>query len=160
MRNLAESVFESTREIEDLISEIQLEIRQAVQSSEEEVKRANKGRELSHNAQDTIVSIFSSAEHMTKAAHQIELATNQQRSASGQVATAVREMAASADDVAKGAKSVLASLEDLSNLARDLQQILAHFEAQPTTASTSQASGPQKAIRSPEVEATSRQAGR
>ncbi|MDF1664046.1 MAG: methyl-accepting chemotaxis protein [Planctomycetota bacterium] len=131
VRNLANSVFESTRDIENLINEIQSEIRQAVQASEEEVKRANKGRDLAQNAQGTIVSIFSSAEKMTQAAHQIELATNQQRSASGQVATAVREMATSAEQVAKGAKTVRVSLNDLGNLAQDLREIVGHFEERP-----------------------------
>lgn len=131
VRNLANSVFESTRDIENLINEIQSEIRQAVQASEEEVKRANKGRDLAQNAQGTIVSIFSSAEKMTQAAHQIELATNQQRSASGQVATAVREMATSAEQVAKGAKTVRVSLNDLGNLAQDLREIVGHFEESP-----------------------------
>lgn len=133
VRNLADSVFDSTREIEDLINEIQGEIRQAVQASEEEVRRANRGRDLATKAQETIASIYSSAKNMTMTAHQIELATNQQRSASGQVANAVRDMAASADDVAKGAKSVLASLDDLGHLADDLQQILAHFNAHRLT---------------------------
>jgi methyl-accepting chemotaxis protein len=131
VRNLANSVFESTRDIENLINEIQGEIRTAVQASEEEVKRANKGRDLAQDAQETIVHIFSSAENMTQAAHQIELATNQQRSASGQVATAVREMATSADQVAKGAKTVRLSLDDLGNLAQDLREIVSHFEGSP-----------------------------
>jgi methyl-accepting chemotaxis protein len=133
VRNLANSVFESTRDIENLINEIQNEIQQAVQASEEEVKRANKGRDLAQDAQGTIVSIFSSAEKMTQAAHQIELATNQQRSASGQVATAVREMATSAEEVAKGATTVRHSLVDLGNLAQDLGEIVGHFEEEASS---------------------------
>lgn len=129
VRNLADSVFESTREIEDLITEIQGEIRQAVKASEEEVKRANLGRGLAQGAQNAIVSIFDSAEKMTQAAHQIELATNQQRSASGQVANAVREVAASSEEVAKGARTVRKSLDDLSHLAQDLQDIVTHFKS-------------------------------
>jgi methyl-accepting chemotaxis protein len=128
VRNLAEHVVESTREIEGLIGQIQSEISAAVLASEEEVKRAEKGRELATRATSSLQAITDTASRTTDAARQIELATNQQRSASGQVATAVREVASSSEEVATGAKRVTVSANELAALAHDLQAVINQFE--------------------------------
>ncbi len=129
VRSLADHVVESTREIEGLIGQIQSEISAAVLASEEEVKRAEKGRELATKAQASLQAITDTASKTTDAARQIELATNQQRSASGQVATAVREVATSSEEVATGAKRVTVSANELAALAHDLQAVINQFDA-------------------------------
>jgi methyl-accepting chemotaxis protein len=129
VRNLADHVVESTREIEGLIGQIQSEISAAVLASEEEVKRAEKGRELATRAQQSLQAITDTASKTTDAARQIELATNQQRSASGQVATAVREVASSSEEVATGAKRVTVSANELAALAHDLQAVISQFDS-------------------------------
>ena len=129
VRSLADHVVESTREIEGLIGQIQGEISAAVLASEEEVKRAEKGRELAMRAQASLQAITDTASKTTEAARQIELATNQQRSASGQVATAVREVATSSEEVATGAKRVTVSANELAALAHDLQAVINQFDS-------------------------------
>lgn len=129
VRSLADHVVESTREIEGLIGQIQGEISAAVLASEEEVKRAEKGRELATKAQSSLQAITDTASKTTDAARQIELATNQQRSASGQVATAVREVATSSEEVATGAKRVTVSANELAALAHDLQAVINQFDS-------------------------------
>jgi methyl-accepting chemotaxis protein len=129
VRNLADHVVESTREIEGLIGQIQHEISAAVLTSEEEVKRAEHGRGLATRAQDALKAITDTASKTTDAARQIELATNQQRSASGQVATAVRDVATTAEEVASGAKSVTVSANELAALAHDMQVFIGKFES-------------------------------
>ncbi|HZU96490.1 MAG TPA: methyl-accepting chemotaxis protein [Planctomycetota bacterium] len=129
VRSLADHVVESTREIDGLIGQIQSEISAAVLASEEEVKRAEKGRELAAKAQSSLQAITDTASKTTDAARQIELATNQQRSASGQVATAVREVATSSEEVATGAKRVTVSANELAALAHDLQAVINQFDS-------------------------------
>ncbi|MBI3724814.1 hypothetical protein HY251_12795, partial [bacterium] len=129
VRSLADHVVESTREIEGLIGQIQSEISAAVLASEEEVKRAEKGRELATRAQASLQAITDTASRTTDAARQIELATNQQRSASGQVATAVREVASSSEEVATGDKRVTVSANELAALAHDLQTVINQFDS-------------------------------
>jgi methyl-accepting chemotaxis protein len=141
VRNLADHVVESTREIEGLISQIQSEISAAVLASEEEVKRAEKGRELSTRATNSLQAITDTASKTTDAARQIELATNQQRSASGQVATAVREVASSSEEVATGAKRVTVSANELAALAHDLQAVINQFEVSDESKRVHSASG-------------------
>jgi len=141
VRNLAEGVTESTREIEDLITQIQVEIRQAVLASEEEVKRAGRGRGLAQGAQTSIASIFASAKTMAERAHQIEVATGQQRRASGQVATAVRDVASSSEEVAQGAQSVTSSSNELTRLSLELQEVIHQFDVQGGGASGDSAEG-------------------
>jgi methyl-accepting chemotaxis protein len=146
VRSLADHVVESTREIEGLIGQIQGEISAAVLASEEEVKRAEKGRELAMRAQASLQAITDTASKTTEAARQIELATNQQRSASGQVATAVREVATSSEEVATGAKRVTVSANELAALAHDLQAVINQFDS--ATDERKGASGPRSASRS------------
>lgn len=128
VRNLANHVVESTTEIEGLIAEIQSEINAAVVASEEGVKRAERGRELTKRSQECLVRITGITERSTDAARQIELATNQQRSASNQVATAVREVAGASEEVANGAKRVTNLSNELAALAHDLQNVIQTFE--------------------------------
>ena len=129
VRNLANHVVESTAEIESLIAEIQSEINAAMLASEDGVKRAERGRDLSKRAQESLQKITEITGRSTDAARQIELATNQQRSASTQVATAVREVAGASEEVAKGAKRVTSLSNELAALAHDLQNVLLTFEA-------------------------------
>jgi methyl-accepting chemotaxis protein len=147
VRSLADHVVESTREIEGLIGQIQSEISSAVLASEEEVKRAEKGRELATKAQSSLQAITDTASKTTDAARQIELATNQQRTASGQVATAVREVATSSEEVATGAKRVTVSANELAALAHDLQAVINQFD--------SATDGPKKSSQSSRVVARS-----
>ncbi len=128
VRNLANHVVESTTEIEGLIAEIQSEINAAVVASEEGVKRAERGRELTSRSQECLVRITGITERSTDAARQIELATNQQRSASNQVATAVREVAGASEEVANGAKRVTSLSNELAALAHDLQRVIGTFD--------------------------------
>src|SRR3989475_4216770 len=65
VRSLADHVVESTREIEGLIGQIQGEISAAVLASEEEVKRAEKGRELATRAQSSLQAITDTASRTT-----------------------------------------------------------------------------------------------
>ncbi|MEZ6183522.1 MAG: methyl-accepting chemotaxis protein [Planctomycetota bacterium] len=124
VRNLANHVVESTTEIEGLIAEIQSEINAAVLASEDGVRRAERGRELSSRAQSSLTQITEITGRSTDAARQIELATNQQRSASTQVASAVREVAGASEEVAKGAKRVTTLSNELAALAHDLQNVI------------------------------------
>ena len=128
VRNLANHIVESTSEIEGFIGEIQSEINAAVLASEEGVKRAEHGRELSRRAQDCLTTITGITKRSTDAARQIELATNQQRSASTQVATAVREVAGASEEVASGAKRVTGLSNELAALGADLQSVIRTFE--------------------------------
>ena len=138
VRNLANHVVESTGEIETLIAEIQSEINAAMLASEEGVKRAERGRELTARAVESLDTITSITGRSTDAARQIELATNQQRSASTQVATAVREVAGASEEVAKGAKRVTSLSNELAALAHDLQKVIVTFEsAEPLSAGAS-----------------------
>ncbi|MBL4849449.1 MAG: methyl-accepting chemotaxis protein [Planctomycetes bacterium] len=129
VRNLANHVVESTSEIEGLIAEIQAEIEAAVQTSEDGVKQAERGRDLAKRAQECLERITDITKRSTDAARQIELATNQQRSASTQVATAVREVAGASEEVASGAKRVTGYSNELATLAQDLHEKLHTFES-------------------------------
>lgn len=135
VRNLANHVVESTTEIEGLIAEIQSEINAAVLASEDGVRRAERGRELSSRAQSSLTQITEITGRSTDAARQIELATNQQRSASTQVASAVREVAGASEEVAKGAKRVTTLSNELAALAHDLQNVIVSHQT-PTEGET------------------------
>jgi methyl-accepting chemotaxis protein len=141
VRNLANHVVESTANIEGLIADIQVEINAAVLASEDGVKRAEQGQALAGRAQDCLTTITSITQRSTDAARQIELATNQQRSASTQVAATVREVAGASEEVAGGAKRVTELSTELSNFATELKSVISTFESDSETPEPVKAGG-------------------
>ena len=94
IRRLADSVTDSTREIEAKISEIQDSISRLVITSEKGASGITAGLSASANATERLNEIVSAASQTSSAAQQISLSTQQQKTASSQVVLALREIAA------------------------------------------------------------------
>ncbi|TDB38838.1 MAG: methyl-accepting chemotaxis protein [Actinobacteria bacterium] len=127
IRKLAESVVDSTGEIETIMTEIQTAANDLVISTEQELKQVNAGVELAGVTGDSLESILDTIEQTTVAAKEISAATQQQKSATDQVVKAMREVALVAQQTAAGSKQVAAAAEQLSAIARESSHVGAAF---------------------------------
>lgn len=123
IRKLAESVVQSTAEIEAIISEIQSAANELVISTEQELKQVESGVDLAHSTGESFESILDTIEQTTAAAKEISAATQQQRSATEQVVKAMREVAAVAQQTAAASRQVAGAAEQLSVLANESKEI-------------------------------------
>ena len=127
IRKLAESVVDSTGEIETIMTEIQAAANDLVISTEQELKQVSSGVELAHVTGDSLEQILDTIEQTTVAAKEISAATQQQKSATDQVVKAMREVAQVAQQTAAGSKQVAAAAEQLAVIARESSHVGAAF---------------------------------
>ena len=123
IRKLAESVVDSTSEIETIMTEIQSAANDLVIATEQELKQVESGVDLAHHTGDSFDQILETVEQTTNAAKEISAATQQQRSATEQVVKAMKEVAQVAQQTAAGSKQVASAAEGLAAMARDSSQV-------------------------------------
>jgi methyl-accepting chemotaxis protein len=128
IRKLAENVVGSTKEIKDLVTEIQTSTSSSVVATEEGIKGVEKGVELAKGAGESLKKILGVVDQTTQAAKQISLATQQQRSGSEQVVTTMKEIAGVAKQIASASKQGTSSATELNKLAEDLRKRLEKFK--------------------------------
>jgi methyl-accepting chemotaxis protein len=92
IRRLADSVVESTGEIEGKITAILDSVNRLVMSSEKSAAMTREGEEYASNTLSMLIEIVDGVEETTTAARQISLSTQQQQIASSQVLLALRDI--------------------------------------------------------------------
>jgi methyl-accepting chemotaxis protein len=127
IRKLAESVVQSTGEIEMIMTQIQGAANELVISTEQELKQVESGVDLAQSTGDSFEAILDTIEQTTSAAKEISAATQQQRSATEQVVKAMREVASVAQQTAAASRQVAGAAEHLSGIANESRQIGSAF---------------------------------
>jgi methyl-accepting chemotaxis protein len=127
IRKLAESVVDSTGEIESIMTEIQSAANDLVLSTEQELKQVQSGVELANVTGDSLEQILETIEQTTVSAKEISAATQQQKSATEQVVKAMREVASVAQQTAAGSRQVAGAAEQLATIARESSQVGSAF---------------------------------
>ncbi|MDY0340150.1 MAG: methyl-accepting chemotaxis protein [Coriobacteriia bacterium] len=127
IRKLAESVVQSTGEIEAIMTEIQSSANELVISTEQELKQVESGVTLAQSTGDSFEAILDTIEQTTAAAKEISAATQQQRSATEQVVKAMREVASVAQQTASASRQVAGAADHLSSLSSESRQIGSAF---------------------------------
>ena len=130
IRRLADSVMESTGEIEGKINEIQEAINRLVIASEKGSKGIQEGMEYSSQTADLLFGIVDAAQTTTDAAKQISLSTQQQKTASGQVVVALREIVTGSSHTTDSISQISSVTRKLSMLSDNLREIVATFKVQ------------------------------
>jgi methyl-accepting chemotaxis protein len=92
IRHLADSVVESTAEIEGKITEILDSVNRLVMSSEKSSLLIQEGQEYASHTVAMLIESVDGVEETTDAARQISLSTQQQQIASSQVVLALRDI--------------------------------------------------------------------
>jgi len=128
IRRLADSVMESTGEIEGKINEIQEAINRLVIASEKGSKGIQEGIEYSSETASVLSDIVNAAQSTTDAAKQISLSTQQQKTASNQIVTALREISAGGGQTMNAMNKLNAIAQNLSHLSDSLKGVTKQYK--------------------------------
>lgn len=127
IRRLADSVSESTGEIAQKVAETQESIGRLVVTSEKGTAAIAHGLSESADTQALLDTLVEGAGDTTRAAQQISLSSQQQRTASGQVVEALREIVAASSDTAASIRRVAEIAEEMTRLAATLEERVRRF---------------------------------
>jgi len=130
IRRLADSVTDSTGEIETRISEIQDSISRLVITSEKRAAGIADGIEATADADGLLGELVEAASRTTDAAQQISLSTQQQRTASGQVVIALREIVAASQNTAASITRIAEISHTMNATAVELNELVGIFKLQ------------------------------
>ena len=122
IRRLADSVTDSTGEIESKVSEIQDSISRLVITSEKGASGIVEGMEATTNTASRLSELVDAASKTASAAQQISLSTQQQKTAVGQVVIALREIVGTTHHTAQ-------SMSQLSDVSRNLAALSSDMDA-------------------------------
>lgn len=128
IRNLAEDVTSSTKEIAEKITEMQTAINSSVMATEEGSKKVDEGVRTVKEAGEGLEKIISVTEHAAELAKQISGATQQQETASEQVVQTMNEVSEVVRQSAAGSQQSAKSSEDLAKMASELKEMVAIFK--------------------------------
>lgn len=128
IRRLADSVTDSTSEIEAKISEIQDSISRLVITSEKGASTIAAGTSASGTTAERLNEIVAAATHTTSAAQQISLSTQQQKTASNQVVVALREIVTASSNTAQSIGRITEISRDMSGLSGQLASLMTQIK--------------------------------
>ncbi len=114
IRRLADSVVESTAEIEGKITEILDSVNRLVMSSEKSFQLIQEGQEYASHTVSMLIESVDGVEETADAARQISLSTQQQQIASSQVVLALR-------DIEQGVRFATDSIHQTNSVTDELQ---------------------------------------
>ncbi len=127
IRRLADSVTESTEEIEKKVSEIQESISRLVITSEKGTAGINHGMEESSRTAGFLGALVEGASETTRSAQQISFSTQQQKTASSQVVIALREIVTASADTAHSVRRISDIAQEMTRLSATLKELVGRF---------------------------------
>lgn len=133
IRRLADSVTDSTREIEAKVGEIQDSINRLVITSEKGSSLIVSGTAASTNTAEQLGKIVSAASKTTSAAQQISMSTKQQQIASSQVVVALREIVTASSQTEKSISRISEISQEMSDMSGQLDVLVRQFKVLPVT---------------------------
>lgn len=127
IRRLADSVTDSTGEIETKINEIQDAISRLVINSEKGANSILAGTAASNLTAERFNDIVSAVNQTSTAAQQISLSTQQQKVASNQVVVALREIVTASSHTAGSISKIAQISQDMTQLSETLAGLTSQF---------------------------------
>jgi methyl-accepting chemotaxis protein len=128
VRKLAERTTSATKEIAQMIENIQDETRVAVSAMEAGTSQVEEGVKSTAQAGDSLKEIIQMAEQVGEMIAHIATAATQQSSATEQVNQNMDQIARLVKESAVGAQQSAKACQDLSGLALDLQKMVGNFQ--------------------------------
>ena len=126
IRRLADSVVESTGEIEGKITEILDSVNRLVMSSEKSFQLIQEGQEYASHTVSMLIESVDGVEETASAARQISLSTQQQQIASSQVVLALK-------DIEQGVRFATNSIHQTNSVTSELAELSEQLRAVVTT---------------------------
>ncbi|HHX34998.1 MAG TPA: HAMP domain-containing protein [Gammaproteobacteria bacterium] len=128
IRRLADSVTDSTLEIEDRIQEIQDSINRLVITSEKGASSIQLGMQVSSETAEDLNALVQAASKTSSAAQQISISTRQQKTASSQVVIALRDIANASSHNAQSVRNITDISEEMISMSDELNQLVREFK--------------------------------
>jgi len=128
IRRLADSVTESTGEIEGKVNEIQQSISRLVITSEKGEKGIEQGMSESAQTSNHLSELVNSADETSTSAQQISLSTRQQKTASDQVVVALREIVTATTHTRDAVAHISDVSQNMTSLSADLKSLVGQFK--------------------------------
>ncbi|UCD83253.1 MAG: HAMP domain-containing protein [Deltaproteobacteria bacterium] len=128
VRRLAERTIEATRQINQLISEIQRSTNNAIMATEEGSRAGDEGVTLVDKVSDSLHNIIALSAQTTQSAKEIHLSTQQQTSSSEQMASTISEISDIAQQVVSSAKETEGAMSALNELTEKLKELVEQEE--------------------------------
>jgi len=128
VRKLAERTTTATKEIAQMIKNIQDETKTAVAAMEQGTKQVEDGVKSTSQAGDSLKEIIQMSEQVGEMITHIATAATEQSSASEEVNKNMEEIAKLVKESAVGAQQSAKACQDLSGLALDLQKMVGNFK--------------------------------
>jgi methyl-accepting chemotaxis protein len=129
MRRLAENVLDSTKEIKNLITEIREATAAAAGAAEASKTATESGEKLGSAAASAVESILAGVQETSDAARVINLATQQQRTATEQVVASMAEIEDVTRQTTQASKQATGAAAELTQLAGRLAELIKRFKA-------------------------------
>jgi methyl-accepting chemotaxis protein len=128
VRKLAERTTTATKEIANMIRNIQDETKIAVSAMEAGTQQVEKGVKSTTQAGEALKEIIQMSEHVGEMITHIATAATEQSSASDEVNRNMEQIARLVKESAVGAQQSAKACQDLSGLALDLQKMVNNFK--------------------------------
>lgn len=128
VRRLAERVTDSTKEIEQLVSTIQVETAEVLQTMEASTTQVVTGTQLVGKTKQTLQGLASISNKIDELLQSISASTVSQAQASQMVNQTMQEVAAIAQNTSNESEVVSVSLKQLVGVAEELQNSVSRFQ--------------------------------
>ncbi len=128
VRKLAERTTKATKEIADMIKQIQKETEGAVQSMEQGTEEVTLGKESASKASLALTNIIDGAEKVEDVANQLAAASEEQSSAAEQISKNIEGISSVTHQTATGTQQIARAAEDLNRLTDNLQNLASQFK--------------------------------
>ncbi len=154
VRKLAERTTTATKEIAQMIKNIQDETKTAVTAMEAGTKQVEDGVTSTSRAGDSLKQIISMSEQVGEMITHIATAATEQSSASEEINNNMEQIAKLVKESADGAQQSAKACQDLSGLALDLQNMVGKFNLGNGHSQSSHSRGTRKSARNHPPEET------
>lgn len=128
VRKLAERTTKATKEIGDMIRQIQQDTKSAVASMDQGTNQVGQGVELANKTGETLSQIHSMINSTAGMIQQIASAAEEQSTATRQIASDLESMTQTTRETSGGITESAQACHELSTLASDLQKTVSAFK--------------------------------
>ena len=132
IRRLADSVTESTNEIDSKINDIQESTSRLIITSEKGSTGIADGLVATTKTSEQLGKLVEAANQTNSAAKQISLSTQQQKTASNQIVVALREIATASNQTVESLSHISQISHDMATLSAKLNELVEKFNFKPT----------------------------
>lgn len=128
VRKLAERTTSATNEIVEMVTKIQKDSQNAVQSIKQGNEEVSKGMEEATKARTSMEMIVSSSDEVFEISNQVAAASEEQSVTVEQITRSIEGINTVAHESASGVSQIANAATDLSELAINLQNLIQQFE--------------------------------